>query len=227
MNVLITGCSRGIGFGLLEHYLQDSKVTRVWAVTTSADRLKALGAQYDGKLKVVSAQVSEESSKKTLAAALGTEPLDLLINCAGTYPEEPGYFEQIGWNFFTEGFQVNVGTAVFTTQACLPSLLRAKSAKVISITSLMGSIADTTSGGSYAYRMSKAALNMFNKTFSNDYPALTAVVLHPGWVKTDMGGSSAPTEVAESVAGMTRVIAALKLDQTGRFYDFEGDEIPW
>ena len=227
MNVLITGCSRGIGLGLLEHYLNDAKVTRVWAVTTSADRLLALGLKYGSKLKVISAQVSLESAKQTITQSLAGDALDLLINCAGIYPEEPGSFAQIDWKFFEEGFQVNVGTAVFTTQACLPALLKAKNAKVVSITSLMGSIGDTTSGGSYAYRMSKAALNMFNKTFSNDYPSLTAVVLHPGWVKTDMGGSSAPTEITESVAGMTNVIASLKPDQTGRFYDFEGDEIPW
>ncbi|MBC7397889.1 MAG: SDR family oxidoreductase [Bdellovibrionales bacterium] len=227
MNVLITGCSRGIGHGLLEHYLKLPEVKMVWAVTTSAEKLKALALEFPRKLQVVEARVSEESSKPVIVKALGTEALDLLINCAGTYPEEPGDFQKLSWATMEEGFNVNLGSVFFTTQACLPALLRVKHAKVASMTSLMGSIADTTSGGSYAYRVSKTALNMFNKVLANEYSTLTAVVLHPGWVKTDMGGSNAPTEINESVAGMAKVIDSLKPDQTGRFYDFEGDEIPW
>ena len=75
--------------------------------------------------------------------------------------------------------------------------------------------------------MSKAALNMFNKCFSVEFPDLIAVVFHPGWVKTDMGGSQAPTTVTESAAGMIRVMKGLNPNDTGKFFDFEGDEIPW
>ena len=91
----------------------------------------------------------------------------------------------------------------------------------------MGSIADNEGGGSYAYRMSKTALNMFAKSFSRDYPSITTLVIHPGWVKTDMGGENAPTTATESAAGILKVIQDATPAKSGHFYDFEGDELPW
>src|SRR5690606_19018649 len=98
-----------------------------------------------------------------------------------------------------------------------------------SVTSLMGSIADNGSGGAYAYRSSKAALNMANKSLAIDLRdrGITAVVLHPGGVKTDMGGAGAPIEAPESVRGMRTVIERLTPADSGKFFDYEGDELPW
>ena len=227
MNILITGCSRGLGRGLLETYLNQAEVKKVWGVSMNPDRLKDLQTQFGAKLVVVSAQVSETSSQGKIAEALGNETLDLLINCAGTMPDEASQFSLISRAHLQEGFEGNTYSAFFTTQACLPALQKSKSPKVVSISSLMGSIDDNTSGGYYAYRMSKAALNMFNKCFSLGNSKITAIVLHPGWVKTEMGGDGAPTTIEESIQGMVKVIAGLNLKQTGHFYDFEGDSIPW
>jgi NAD(P)-dependent dehydrogenase (short-subunit alcohol dehydrogenase family) len=227
MNILITGCSRGIGRGFLESYLAQADVKHVWAVTTSADKLKDLKSKYTDRLRIVSASVSEESARNLIHASLGSETLDLLINCAGTYPKEPSEFSEIHVGSLKEAFEVNTCSAMITTQACLASLQKSKKAKVISISSLMGSIADNSSGGSYGYRMSKAALNMFNKSFSADFPAMTAIVLHPGWVKTEMGGTSAPTTIEESVSGMMKVIQKLAPTDTGKFFDHEGDALEW
>ena len=227
MNVLITGCSRGIGRGFLEKYLALSFVDKVWAVSTNRDKLRSLQEHYPNKLILVSTRVDEVTSKEVISSVLGNETLDLLINCAGAYPEESSQFTQISRDDLQMGFEANTYSAVFTTQACLPALLRSKSAKAISITSLMGSIEDNTSGGSYAYRMSKAALNMFKKCLAVGHPKITAVVLHPGWVKTDMGGDAAPTTIEESVDGMMNVISKLTLKDSSRFFDFEGEQIPW
>jgi NAD(P)-dependent dehydrogenase (short-subunit alcohol dehydrogenase family) len=91
----------------------------------------------------------------------------------------------------------------------------------------MGSIGDNSSGGSYGYRMSKAALNMFHKTFSIDFPQITSLVIHPGWVQTDMGGANAPTSVEKSARGILRVIEKASPRDSGDFLDYEGDRLPW
>ena len=95
------------------------------------------------------------------------------------------------------------------------------------MTSMMGSIADNTSGGSYAYRASKAALNMINKSLSVDNSWLTTVVVHPGWVKTDMGGAGAPVEPRASALGIWKLVRGLKMKDSGHFFDFHGKELPW
>lgn len=227
MKILITGGSRGIGLEFVKQYLARPEVERVFAVTRNARRLDVLASEHGARLERIPLSVSDESAKGELVKRLESHALDLLINNAGTYPEEPDAFSEISTDFLREGMEVNCYAAFRTTQACLSALRRARAGKVISITSLMGSIGDNASGGSYAYRMSKAALNMFNKCFSIEHRDLTAVVLHPGWVQTDMGGENAPTPVEESVRGMIRVIEGLQPAQSGRFYDYEGDELPW
>src|SRR5262249_2933625 len=113
------------------------------------------------------------------------------------------------------------------TQALLPYLKKSKQPKVIHITSLMGSIEDNSSGGYYAYRASKAALNMINKSLTRDHSWLTSVVMHPGWVQTDMGGPQAPTSTRDSAQGIWQVINGLGSEKSGHFYDFKGKELPW
>ena len=232
MNILITGASRGIGRELVEQFLKQSTDNRVVAVSMNADRLMDLHEVYGSRLIATNISVSQETAKAEIkklfeSGDLKNQALDLLINNAGTYPKEPEDFERVGVSYLQEGFEVNTYTAFRTTQACLPFLKKSKAPKVASITSLMGSISDNTSGGSYAYRMSKAALNMFNKSFAMDYPEITAVVFHPGWVQTDMGGKEAPTTVQESASGMMKVMLSLTPKDTGKFFDFEGDTIDW
>jgi NAD(P)-dependent dehydrogenase (short-subunit alcohol dehydrogenase family) len=97
------------------------------------------------------------------------------------------------------------------------------------MTSLMGSIADNSSGGSWGYRMSKAALNMASRNMAHELAAdgIIAVVIHPGWVRTDMGGAAAPLTIQEAVAAMTRTMDNFTMDQAGGFYDRHGESMPW
>ena len=113
------------------------------------------------------------------------------------------------------------------TKAFLPLLAKSSRPIVANITSLMGSISDNGSGGSYAYRISKAALNMFSKNLSLELRNGIVLSLHPGWVKTDMGGASAPTEKRDSAAGLIRVIRESNPEQTGGFYNFRGETLSW
>jgi NAD(P)-dependent dehydrogenase (short-subunit alcohol dehydrogenase family) len=112
--------------------------------------------------------------------------------------------------------------------ALLPRLREGKGRKIVNLTSQLGSIAEAT-GGRYAYRLSKAALNMATKLLAEDLRAdgVLTVALHPGWVQTRMGGSAAPVPPEQSVAGMLRIVDGLSAEQSGRTFDFQGRPIPW
>ncbi len=220
MRVVITGASRGIGAEFARVLL--SQGHEVHAVSRHSDRLEELKKNKNLHLHAI--DLENVAGPERLFRALDGRPVDLLINNAGMYAQGDR-LRDVKFDDVRVSFEVNTLIPMRVCQALSPLL--PKGAKVVQITSLMGSIADNGGGGAYAYRMSKAALNMFNKCFAIDRADLTALVLHPGWVQTEMGGSNAPTTVKESVAGMLKVIANAKPDQTGKFYDFEGDELPW
>jgi NAD(P)-dependent dehydrogenase (short-subunit alcohol dehydrogenase family) len=113
------------------------------------------------------------------------------------------------------------------TKAFYPLLNKSEHPVIANITSLMGSIEDNSSGGNYAYRMSKAALNMFTKTLSVEFKKAVVLSLHPGWVKTDMGGSGATTETSESAAGLLKVIRESSPKSSGHFFNFKGQPLHW
>jgi len=129
---------------------------------------------------------------------------------------------------WSETLVVNTIAPYLLAQAVLPAAERTKG-KLIAITSKMGSIADNSSGGFLAYRTSKAALNAAWRNLALDVRGrgIVAAVLHPGWVQTRMGGSSAPLEPEESVRGMREVIQQLGPEHSGGFFGYDGGPIPW
>jgi NAD(P)-dependent dehydrogenase (short-subunit alcohol dehydrogenase family) len=154
----------------------------------------------------------------------------VLINNAGIYPGgNKENFGSIDYEAWGKAFQVNTMAPLKMAESFVENVAKSSEKKIVNITSKMGSIDDNTSGGYYLYRSSKTALNMVIKSLSQDLAprGITAVVLHPGWVQTDMGGSNAPTPPERSVAGMRRVIEGLSLKDSGKFYDFNGQEILW
>jgi NAD(P)-dependent dehydrogenase (short-subunit alcohol dehydrogenase family) len=224
---IVTGASRGIGAEFVRQLL--AKNYEVHAVTRNADRLREAVRSPEGtaRLYVHAIDLETKDGPERLAAVLEGRPVALLVNNAGIYLESSEAFDSIDFQEVRRSFEVNTLIAARVCQALLPVLKKAPHPKVVQITSLMGSITDNESGGSYAYRMSKAALNMFNQSFAQDYPEFTALVLHPGWVRTDMGGTNAPTTPEASVRGMLKVIDQATAKDSGKFYDFEGNELPW
>ena len=154
------------------------------------------------------------------------DALDLLVANAGTYgPRSPESGEDgAEW---LETFAVNTVAPYLLARSVLPLVARA-GGKLVAISTKMGSIEDNRSGGYIAYRSSKSALNMAWRSLAIDNRGkVVCAMLHPGWVQTRMGGSSAPLSPEDSVAGMRRVIDGLGPERSGGFFNYDGSEIPW
>lgn len=220
MTTLITGSSRGIGFALTTEALKKGQT--VLAVARSIEKLKPLQRDYPDHLKLVHADVSQPSGIKLVVEAVAKHgSLDTLINNAGVLKSG------VTVEDFTESFHVNAIVPFELTKALMPALQKSKEPRVVQISTMMASIADNSSGGNYAYRSSKAALNMITKCLTIEFPNVRFALIHPGWVKTDMGGSSAPTETTESARGIWTVIEAMTVKNSGAFKDFKGATLPW
>ena len=227
---VVTGATRGIGFGFVRKLLETNhQVFATYRNAAGHARLTDSFSTFGNKLITFELDISSPKSVERFAAALRkhTNSIDVLINNAGVYNDRSDKFVTTDLDLVKETFIVNVLGPMHVTKSLLPLLERGMQPKIINISSKMGSIADNTSGGSYSYRMSKSALNMFTKTFAVDFQQITTITMHPGWVKTEMGGSQAPTTVEQSVSGMLQVIQKLQRNDTGRFFDFKGQEIPW
>lgn len=229
-NVLITGANRGIGLGLASSYLDDGH--RVFATCRAPERatdLARLAERSKGRLTVHPLDVTSDGQRAALAAALDGEPVDVLLNNAGVYPQKHGGFGRVEAEPWLHGLAVNAVAPVLLAQALVDNVARSRRRVIATVTSRMGSIADNTSGGAYAYRSSKTALNSAMRSAAIDLRdrGITVVVLHPGWVRTDMGGSGAQITVDRSVADLRRVLDGLTLEDTGRFLNRDGTDLPW
>jgi len=215
--VLITGANRGIGLEFARQYSADG-----WDVVATA-------REHGPEIDALNVRV-ERLDMRDLDAIAGfgerLDSLDLLIANAGTYgPRSPRSAEE--GEEWLETFAVNTVGPYLLAQSVLP-LVAAREGKLIAITSRMGSIDDNTSGGYIAYRSSKTALNSAWKSLALDNRGrVVCAVLHPGWVQTRMGGSSAPLEPEDSVAQMRKVIDGLGPDDSGGFFSHDGSEIAW
>lgn len=220
--VLITGANRGIGLELARQ--MDAKGYRVIATAREPDQAQALHAL---KVRVEALDVTNADSVAALAKRLDGVAVDLLINNAGVGGQSGGLSE-LDLDKFSRTFAVNSIGPMRVTQALLDNLAAGTGKKVIHISSIMASI-ESSWGGSYDYRASKTALNMLNKSLAIELgkKGFVCVALHPGWVKTRMGGESAPVELPDSVRGLLGVIEGLETADNGRFYDYQGKELPW
>ncbi len=224
----ITGANRGIGLGLTSQLLKGGH--QVYATSRPISRsqeLINLKEQFPDLLSILELDVSDPKSIENLVANFASKGLDVLINNAGILLPDRSSQGQIHWQNIQDSFVVNTMGPMRVTETLLPAIKRGKSPIVLSISSQLGSISENTSGDHYGYRMSKAALNMWNRSFSVAYKEITAVVLHPGWVKTDMGGEKAPTSIEESCLGIVKVLEGLDLTHSGQFFDFCGKKISW
>ncbi|MCB9947683.1 MAG: SDR family oxidoreductase [Rhodospirillaceae bacterium] len=225
-SVLITGSGRGIGVELARQYAAADWT--VYATLRNTDRAAALLA-IQGDVKVLELDVADPESITTLAGRMAGTPIDLLINNAGIYGPRGLGLGGLSYGDWEQVLAVNTLGPVRMVEAFLEHLRAGEQKKIAAITSKMGSIAENTSGANYIYRSSKAALNATMKSVALDLKGegFSVAIIHPGWVRTDMGGPNALIEPRQSVQGMRRVIEAATPATTGRFYNYDGTEIPW
>lgn len=216
--LLVTGSNRGIGLEVCRQLA--ARGDRVIGVCRqSSDALDALDVHVIDGVDVATAE-----GVAKLSDALGDQAIDVLINNAGILRRDT--FDNVDLEDVAEQFRVN-SIAPLRVTTGLSGNLR-EGAKVVIVTSRMGSVADNTSGGYYGYRASKAAVNAIGMSLARDLASrgVAVALLHPGMVATDMTGGQG-VEVEASAAGLLQRIDALSMDNTGSFWHAEGYELPW
>ena len=222
--VLVTGANRGIGLEFARQYLVDG--WRVIATVRDPKRADALRS-LPGKAEIHALDVTDLAATARLGEKLRQDAIDVVIANAGVTGPRDMAVREIDAAAWGEVFRVNTMAPLALAGAFAEALGRGGQKKAVAISSRLGSIGENNDGGMYVYRSSKAALNAVWRSFALDNPGLIAAVLHPGWVRTDMGGEAAPIAPPESVAGMRRVIAGLARQDSGRFFSYDGTPLPW
>jgi NAD(P)-dependent dehydrogenase (short-subunit alcohol dehydrogenase family) len=223
--VLITGAGRGLGLEFAKQYAADG-----WRVIGTVREPKA-GAALASLGKSVEVHIADMADRKTLlrlAKDLDTTPIDVLICNAGIYGPRnsaPGRIDYQAWH---EVLDVNLMGPMATVEALAGNVAKSEQKKIVVISSRMASIG-LNEGGEYIYRSSKAALNMIAKGLAVDLAGQGIIVaaVSPGWVKTDMGGASAPLTADVSIKGLRKVIAGLTKAKSGKFFSHDGSEFEW
>jgi len=228
--ILVTGANRGLGLEFCRQYAQLG--WRVLACTRnsqSADKLAELGEQYS-TIHIYQLDLENFSEIDLLSSQLATETIDVLINNAGVYGDTKAHsFGNLDFQKWSNTLTINTQAPVKMAEAFLPQVKRSEKKLMVAISSLMGSIADNSGGGSILYRSSKAALNATMKSLAIDLKeqGVGVLIFHPGWVRTDMGGPNGLIDVEESITGMREVIAEFRLTLTGDFVKYDGMPMPW
>ena len=229
-SVLITGANRGLGFEFAKQYLADGwQVYAACRDPDSASELRRLADASGHKLRILNLDVTDRSSVKAAAAEVDGQAIDLLINNAGIGGPRGQTVGNIDYEAWAKVLDANTMGPMRVSEAFVDNVARSERKLIVTLTSGMGSIADNTSGGSVAYRSSKAAVNMVMRSLAIDLAprGITCVVVNPGWVQTDMGGPHATITPAASVTSLRRLIDTLGPAQSGKFFNYNGREYAW
>ncbi len=222
--VLVTGANRGLGLEFARQYSADGwEVHACCREPHKADELRAL------PVTVHALDVRDLDAVARLAETLKGRPIDLLLANAGVYGPAKMLLGQLDYAAWMEVFAVNVLGPVRLAE-CFADHVAASGRKIIAcVSSQMGSVALNTTGRHYLYRSSKAALNAAAKSLAIDLRdrGVSVVTLHPGWVKTDMGGQDADLEIADAVRSSRKTLDGVTPAQSGRFLNHDGSEMPW
>jgi NAD(P)-dependent dehydrogenase (short-subunit alcohol dehydrogenase family) len=235
-SVAVTGASSGLGLEFTRQYLDRGvQVIAGSRTAAEAESLRRLKDQHGGRLTVERLDVADPASRHAFRDVVDSKvgSLDGLVNAAGIIAGDEEHISEFGrldQEELARTFLVNSIAPLMMTELLFPLLEKGEHPIVVNLSSLNGSIALWERPGKYSYCASKAALNMITKVLSLELheAGVRTVAFHPGWVKTWMTRNEpAPMEPAESIAGMLRVIEALSPDDSGRFLDWQGNEIPW
>ncbi|XP_015177609.1 PREDICTED: C-factor [Polistes dominula] len=246
-SILITGCNRGLGLGLVKHLIQLPKPPENIFATcrdvSKATKLKEL-AERSRNIHIIEIDLVNTCNYtkivNTVSEKVGSEGLNVLFNNAGISQK----FSRIGMvkeENLINNFFINTVAPIMLAKALLPLLKIASKnneieknmsinrAAIINMTSILGSITQNDQGGFYSYRCSKAALNAATKSMSIDLKndGILVICLHPGWVRTDMGGNNAPMDIDTSISNILNVMKMLSDKHTGSFLQYDGTTLPW
>ena len=225
---LVTGANRGIGLELARRLAADGHaVLATCRDPGGADALRALADA--ASVEILTLEVTDPGSVATLVQAVGDRTLDVLVNNAGVKGgEHQSAADGVDLDDWADVLAVNTLAPVRLTLALRGHLARAERPRVVTISSQMGSL-ENGGRGWIAYRSSKAAVNMAMRNLAIELAGegIIVVPVHPGWVRTDMGGPEAAISPGESAAGLVRLIDGLTTEQSGRFWTWEGVEHAW
>ncbi len=227
-SVLITGANRGIGLELARQYAADGwRVHACCRNPAGADALVAALKGHDALIHPL--DVTDAAAITALRDALEHEAIDVLINNAGVIGGQHQALGDIDYDVWEQTIRTNVFAPYRVTEALVDRVAASERRVIANVSSLMGSIADNGSGGRYIYRSSKTALNMVVVNLAQDLAeqGVTVLALHPGWVKTDMGGPNATITPEQSAAGLRKVIAGAGPQQSGCFFNYDGRVLAW
>lgn len=227
-NVLITGANRGIGLEFARQYAANG--ARVFACCRAPDKatdLQALAKAHDN-ITVHALDVKSNESVAALKAELGDTPLDHLINNAGVMGGKNQSLNNIDFGEWRACFEANTLGPFRMIAAFADNVAASDEKKIMTVSSYMGSIG-RKGQGAYIYRSSKAAVNMVATLAATELAGrgVMSIPVHPGWVRTDMGGAGADISTEESVTGLRKVIAELTPERSGRFWNYNGEELDW
>jgi len=227
--VLITGANRGIGLALARGYAAEG--WRVHACCRHPDKakeLEALQAEAGDRLAIHRLDVTDGLKVANLSRELAGEAIDLLINNAGVAGPRSG-FGETDYNTWQPVIGINTFAPLRMAELFVEQVARSERKQIVNISSKMGSIAANVKSNSIVYRASKAALNQVSKCLAMalEPRGITVIVFHPGWVSTGMGGPEAPVTPEDSAAGIRTVIAGVTTADNGRFFNYDGEELPW
>lgn len=230
--IVVTGASRGIGNEFVRQWAAAGR--RVFGLArdpAGSEGLMELVERHPDLVTPVRCDVTDPDSVAAARdeVASAVDALEIVVNNAGAMGEKDE-LASLDLDDVRRVFETNTLGPIRVTRAFLPLLKRGEEPRrLVHMTSLMGSIEDNRSGDAYAYRISKSGLNMASRSMAVDLESdrIISLVLHPGWVRTDMGGPSARTPVEEAVADLIETIEGLTMEDTGRFYDRNGGELPW
>lgn len=225
MNYLITGANRGLGLELTRTLLLQGHSVVAWSRRESTDLIRLKGTSPDRlTISYVDVRFPEQIKE---ASELVPGPIDILINNAGILLDRTLALSDLSIEQLQETFLVNATAPLLVTQSLLPKLLGSTSPVILNISSHMGSISHARGGMPYAYRMSKAALNMFTKNFAEEFPKIKSLCTHPGWMLTKMGGENAPMTTKDSCTALLTILDNHQKYPSGSFVNYKGGLIEW
>jgi NAD(P)-dependent dehydrogenase (short-subunit alcohol dehydrogenase family) len=228
--VLVTGSNKGIGFELVKEFSANGwDIIACCRKPKKADDLQNL-TKNNKNIEIHKLDVEDFAGIDNLAEQLKNRSIDVLINNAGDYGNKDGqYFGNVDYKSWKQTFKINTQAPIKMGEAFITQIEKSGKKILATITSMMGSISLNDNGNEIIYRSTKGAANMALKCAANvlKEKGITVLILHPGWVKTDMGGPDAPVLPVESAKGLFNVITNADINKTGNFITYNGELLPW